>query len=46
VGCGVGFLFAAVAFSIGVASFPLLFGCDVGVTAAARYQSERLSQTR
>jgi uncharacterized membrane protein len=35
VGTGVGFLFAALAFSVSVVSFPLLLDRNVGVTAAA-----------
>jgi uncharacterized membrane protein len=35
VGSGVGFLFAALAFSVSVVSFPLLLDRNVGVTAAA-----------
>ena len=34
VGCGVGFIFAAVAFTLSVVSFPLLLDKDVGVTIA------------
>lgn len=36
VGCGVGFLFAVVALSIGVVSFPLLLDHDVGVSRAVQ----------
>jgi len=36
VGCGVGFLFAALAFAIGVISVPLLLDRDVGMGAAMR----------
>ncbi len=34
VGCGVGFLFAAVVFALSVVSFPLLLDRDVGIIAA------------
>jgi uncharacterized membrane protein len=34
VGCGVGFLFAAVVFTLSVVSFPLLLDRDVGIIAA------------
>jgi uncharacterized membrane protein len=34
IGCGVGFLFAAVAFTLSVVSFPLLLDRDVGIIAA------------